>query len=146
MNRTWVLVANRGGARLYEQEQPGGGLRRVQEIPHPEGRLKDHEIVSDKSGRVFDSFHSRHAVSKSPGPAEQIAIGFAQHLADILRQGRTTGHFEHLVLVADPHFLGHLRAALDEHTAKMLAGSLAKDLYDFADRELPGHLQAVLKT
>ncbi|MHB8346425.1 MAG: host attachment protein [Acidiferrobacterales bacterium] len=145
MNRAWILVAHRSGAWLYEQERPGGELRRVQEIPHPEGRLKNREIASDKSGRLFDSAHSRHTTSKIPDPKEQIAIEFAKHLADVLQQGRTANSFQHLVLVANPRFLGQLRAALDIHTAKLISGSLDKDLTDVAERELPDHLQRLLK-
>ncbi len=145
MNRTWVLLAHRTGARLYEQDRPGGELRRLEDIPHPEGRLKNRQIASDKGGRLFDSFHSRHTVGKSPDPKEQIAIAFAQHLSEVLEQGRATNRFEHLVLVADPHFLGRLRAALDAHTAKLVTGSLDKDLYEVAERELPGHLAELLR-
>ncbi len=145
MNRTWVLLAHRSGARLYGQEQPGGELHRLQEIPHPEGRLKNREITSDKSGRLFDSSHTRHTVSKTPDPKEQVAIEFAQHIADVLQQGRTANRYEHLVLVADPRFLGQLRATLDPHTAKLVIGSLGKDLLEVAERDLPDHLQGVLK-
>ncbi len=145
MNRTWILVAHRSGARLYEQERPGGDLSRVQEIPHPEGRLTNREIASDKSGRLFDSFHNRHTTGKTPTPKEQIAIEFARHLADVLQRGRTANSFEHLVLVADPHFLGQLRAALDMHTSKLVSASLDKDLTEVAERDMLDHLQRLLK-
>lgn len=145
MDRTWVLVAHRTGARLYEQSQPGGALLLVRDIPHPEGRLKNREITSDKSGRLFDSFHSRHTVGKSPDPKEQLAIEFARDLADVLQRGCTSGQFQHLVLVADPHFLGDLRMALDAQTTKLVTGSLAKDLYEIPERELPSHLQGLLR-
>ncbi len=144
MNKTWVLLAQRANARLYEQEKAGGELHRVQEIPHPEGRLKNREISSDKSGRLFDSFHSRHTVSKSPDPKEQVAREFAQHLAQILQQGRTGNRYQKLVLVAEPQFLGELRAALDSHTAALVTGSLDKDLLEIPDRDLPAHLEKLL--
>lgn len=146
MKKTWVLLAQRANARLYEQEKTGGELRRVQEIPHPEGRLKNREITADKSGRLFDSFHTRHTVSKSPEPKEQMAREFAQHLAQILQHGRTANSYQSLVLVAEPQFLGELRAALDPHTAALVSGSLAKDLLDIPDRELPGHLEGLLRS
>ncbi len=145
MDRTWVLLAHRGGARLYGQDRQGGPLRHMQDIPHPEGRLKNREITADKEGRLFDSFHSRHTVGRASDPKEQLAVEFARHLADLLQRGRTSGEFEHLVLVADPHFLGDLRAALDAHTAKLVTGSLAKDLYEVPEQDLPDHLRGLLK-
>ena len=56
MTTTWILVAHRGGGRLFENSGPGTGLRLIQTIDHPQGRLKSGEINSDKPGRAFDSF------------------------------------------------------------------------------------------
>ncbi len=145
MNSTWVLLAHRSGARLYEQKHPGGELRRLQDIPHPEGRLKNREITSDKSGRLFDSFHTRHTVGKGSEPKVQAAQDFARQIADLLQHGRTTNRYRQLVLVAEPQFLGELRAALDPHTAALVTGSLDKELLEVPEHELPGHLGGLLK-
>ncbi len=145
MNSTWVLLAHRGGARLYEQERPGSELRLLQDIAHPEGRLKNREISSDKSGRLFDSFHTRHTVSNASEPKVQVAEDFARHIADLLRHGRSANGYRQLVLVAEPQFLGELRAALDPHTAGLVTGSLDKNLLEVPERELQSHLGDLLK-
>ena len=55
MNRTWILIAHRAGARIFENDGPGTGLKHVDAIAHPEGRLEDKALGSDKPGRSFDS-------------------------------------------------------------------------------------------
>jgi hypothetical protein len=50
MNTTWILVAHRGGARLFESPGPGKGLQLVEDIPHPEGRLKSGESTPTNPG------------------------------------------------------------------------------------------------
>ena len=38
---TWILVAQRSGARIFEHEAPGAGLQLVNTILHEEGRARD---------------------------------------------------------------------------------------------------------
>ena len=48
MTTTWILIAHRGGARLFEHTGRSAGLKLLQDIPHPEGRLKNQDINADK--------------------------------------------------------------------------------------------------
>jgi protein required for attachment to host cells len=143
MNETWILVAHRGGARLFE---PGGagGLALLQEIPHPEGRLKDRDLGSDEPGRGFDSHGSRHAFQQEQGPAARIAEQYAKHLAALLEEGRIAHRFHRLVLVAEPHLLGLIRSALHEDTAALVVKTIHKDLGHIAEHDLPAHLEGVV--
>lgn len=43
MTTTWILSANRGSASLFERE--GNSMRRVQDIPHPEGLRQNRETA-----------------------------------------------------------------------------------------------------
>jgi len=134
-------VAHRGGARIFENNGPGKGLQRVDVVDHPEGRLKNVEINSDKPGRAFDSFGGgRHSMGKEHEPTEEVARQFALSLAEKVHLGRTQNRFDRLVLVAEPRFLGVLRAALDSPTASLVSATLGKDLGGIEDRDLPAHL------
>lgn len=145
MNTTWILVAHRSGARLFENSGPGKGLRLVEDIPHPEGRLKNGEINSDKPGRAFDKLGGgRHSMSKEHEPKEQVAMQFARHLGEKLHLGRSQNRFARLVLVADPRFLGELRGKLDAATAALVSATLDKDLGGISNHDLPKHLGAVV--
>lgn len=144
MSKTWILVAHRAGARLFENDGPGTGLKRVEEIQHPEGRLENKALGSDKPGRSFDS-HSpgRHSLGKEHDEAETVAQAFAHKLAAHLDNARARNAFGKLVLVAEPRFLGQLRAALPPHTAALVSATVDKDLGRVADHDLPGHLAGI---
>ena len=140
MNTTWILVAHRGGARLFENAGPGKGMQLVEDIPHPEGRLKSGEINADRPGRAFDTFGRRHGVSQEHEAADQVSLMFAKHLCDKLEKARAENRFGKLVLVAEPRLLGELRAALDNHTAALVSSTVDMDLAGVDNRDIPKHL------
>ena len=78
METTWILVADRTGAKLFESKGPGkGALQHLRNIPHPEGRLQARDTEADKPGRSADSFGTRHAMSPHHEPQERHAQEFA---------------------------------------------------------------------
>lgn len=144
MTVTWILVANRAQARLFESAGRGKELQPVREIEHPEGRLATHELGSDRPGRTHDSLgQGRHAMGKEHDAAEQTAIRFAKQLSVLLEEGRTQSRFTKLVLIAEPRFLGHLRSALSRETAATVVASLDKDLPGIDAKELSHHLAGI---
>lgn len=146
MNTTWIVVAHRGGARFFENPGPGKGLKLVETIEHPEGRLKNGEINSDKPGRAFDKVGGgRHSMSTEQAPIERVAQQFAKLLSEKLIKGRTQNRYAKLVLVAEPRFLGELRSALDSPTTALVSATLDKDLGGVEDRDVPKHLNDVIR-
>lgn len=145
MSGTWILVAHRGGARLFETEGAAGGLTLVQDVAHPEGRMQDRELGSDEPGRGFDSHGSRHAFQQEQGPAARVTEQYAKHLAKLLDDGRVTHRYRKLVLVAEPHFMGLMRAALSSETASLVTAAINKDLGHVSVHELPSHLEGIVR-
>ena len=142
MTTTWILSANRSSASLFESDWPGNSMRRIQDIPHPQGRMQNKDIDTDKPGRVFDSFgEGRHSTSPKQEPTEHIAQQFALDLAELLNKGRLTNAYNKLVLIAEPKFLGILRAALDKNTASLVVQSVNKELLDVKEEDLAEYLQ-----
>ena len=145
MAKTWILVAHRGGARLFEHHGREQDVALLQALDHPAGKLKNRDIGSDKHGRSFDSRgEGRHAYSSEESPTAHIAEQFARQLAAQLEDGRVHGRYDRLVLVAEPRFLGMLRAELTPPTAALVAAELDKDLDDIEARDLPKHLEGTL--
>ena len=147
METTWIMIAHRSGARLFENKGRRKQVKLVADIPHPEGRLKNQDIDADKQGRSFDRFGAgRHAMSQEVEPKKQIAERFAKELAELLDQGRNQHHYTKLVLVAEPNFLGILRGALSDPTASKVTASLDKDLADVPERDLMQHLGEIIQS
>ena len=142
MTTTWILSANRSNANLFESNWPGKSMRRSQDIPHPQGKMQNQDIDTDKPGRVFDSFgNGRHSTSPKQEPTEQIAQQFALELAELLNKGRLTNAYDKLVLIAEPKFLGLLRAALDKNTESLVTQTVNKELLDVTEEDLAQYLK-----
>jgi protein required for attachment to host cells len=135
---SWILIASRTGARIIERQ--GRELSLVQELSHARGRLRDREVDSDRHGRSSSRTGASHAFGQPESPHEHDAKAFARELAESLRQGRMEGRYQRLVLIAEPHFLGLLRQALDDVTGRLVAATVSKDLTHVELRQLASHL------
>lgn len=140
----WIVVANRTGARIFETRGIGGELRLVMELDDPRGRLHDREFNSDRFGRSFGPGNLRHAHEPEEHPFERAAANFARRIADELSRARAAGRYDALMLVAEPKFLGILRASLDDPTQARFSGALEKDLIGLSAPRLRAHLEKSL--
>ena len=146
INNTWILVAHRGGARIFENKGPGKGLNLLHDIPHPEGRLKNKDIGADKPGRSIDSHGpGRHSLSPEQEPTAHVTEQFAKQLSTMLDDGRHQQLYGKLVLVAEPRFLGNLRAALSTPTAALVMATVGKDLGNVELHNMPKHLTDTIR-
>lgn len=130
MNKTvWIVVANRGVARLFQARQPAGPLEEMEAFIHPEARLHDQDLLADRPGRAFDRMGGgSHAEAPDTSLAEQETNNFALELSRFLLKGRTSGRFDGLMLIAAPAFLGSLRDRLDSPTRGRIMLEVAKNL------------------
>lgn len=145
MAKTWILIAHRSGARLFENRGPGKGIELLQNFDNPAGKLKNRELETDKSGRHAEGRSpNRHGYGHDQEPTMHIAELFAKQLAGVLEQGRVDQRFDRLVLVAEPKFLGLLRDSMTDSTTNLVTKALDKDLGGIEARDLPRHLEHVV--
>ncbi|HEX5655809.1 MAG TPA: host attachment protein [Polyangiales bacterium] len=129
MSGTWIVVAHRAGARIFETHGRGSGLDYVQELRNEAGRLKDSELDSDRQGAAgHSSHHGQDSLSREQSPHERAAADFARELSRLLERGRNEHAYDDVVLVAEPGFLGMLREALDAPTASLVRAEIPKNL------------------
>lgn len=141
MADVWVVVASSTRCRIFKQSSHNAPLEEIEDLVHPEGRLQDRELASDKPGRAFDSSGAgRHGMGEPVSPSEQENIRFAKTVAQRIDAARKAKAFERLVLVADPRFLGHLRPGLTPATRNCVATEIPKNLAG-AD---PGSIRSAL--
>jgi len=143
MDTAWILVAHRSGAQIYEKR--GKKLELLKEIAHAEGRLQDKDLGTDKPGRSFDRVgKGRHAMGREQQrAAEHEAMRFIRQLAGLLEDGRVHNRFSKLVLVAEPRFLGEMRAALTPETGALISTTQGKDLAWMDTQAIKAYLQDV---
>jgi len=130
MRQTWLLVANRSRARLFEVPQKGDDPVEIADFAHVEGRLHARDLATDGSGRFFgkgerDQGHS--AGTEDDKPAHE-ANKFAEQLRDYLEKARTRNAFGALWIMAAPAFLGVLRNKLTHGVEAEVEFDVDKDL------------------
>ena len=141
MTTTWILVANASIARLFAHSGHEHGLALVKELSHPQSRMKNADLVTDRAGHMQGSGDGHGSRQPRTEAKEQEALHFAGELALELGHGRNAGKFEHIVLVATPGFLGMLNDKLDPQLAKLVTRRYEKDYTQITDKELAAHLE-----
>ncbi|OFZ21467.1 MAG: hypothetical protein A2X94_08135 [Bdellovibrionales bacterium GWB1_55_8] len=142
----WIVIASQTGARIFRRRPYAHELELVDLLENPKGRLRKHDINSDKPGRGFSPTSvSRHGYMASMPPDQAAALGFAREIAKKLDQGRTHNSYDHLVLIADPPMLGMVRGALEQQTLHRVLDVLPKNLAWAKPHELPVKLRSLFE-
>jgi protein required for attachment to host cells len=136
----WILVSDAGRAKLFSAELREDDWSLVKSFEHPEGRELSREInPTSPPGRAEQSKAPggpRTALDPRTWPKEAEAERFAQQLGSYLQDAIARRQFDYLVLVAPPHFLGTLKAALGRQAARHLRATVDKDLSTLDAAEL----------
>jgi protein required for attachment to host cells len=131
---TWILVADASRARLFGHE--GSALKEIADFVHVAGRSPVRELESDRPGRSFGTRPTHHAMQKEHDARQTEGLAFTRELVARLESGRNRHEFRHLVLIAPPEMLGHLRECLPAPLAGMVRTSIHKDLVRAAPEQI----------
>jgi protein required for attachment to host cells len=135
----YVLVADGGTARLLRVESANDRktLTAIATLERPTAHSPRRDLVSDRTGRVFDSSgrtgrgvktHARHGANSDYDPHAVEVERFAKRIARRLDLERRREGMEELVVIAEPRFLGILRTQLSAPTGCIITHQAAKDL------------------
>ena len=80
---TWILVANASLARLYANLGPKQGLKLIKELVHPESRMKNADLASDRAGQMQAAGSGHGAREQATPPKQNAARTFAQMLVEL---------------------------------------------------------------
>lgn len=129
MVQTWVLVAESSRAKLYAANTRRGPLVELDSFVHPEGRMHEGDLVSDRPGSDGGSVgQGRHVVDDRTTARRYENISFAKEIAGNLEQARIKGAFDKLILIAPPAFLGLLRENLSKEIMDRVTDQIDKNL------------------
>ncbi len=145
----WVVVAHRAGAQFFQKD--GDEFTKIHEIPFPEGRGKERDLVSDRPGRAFDSYTKasgghltgapRHAMTSRETPSEHATLAFSEIIAEWLETARKENKFNELMLVAEPRFMGRLEGKLSSSALRVLVDKKEKDYSWLDERDIEKRLK-----
>ncbi|MFO7802816.1 MAG: host attachment protein [Desulfovermiculus sp.] len=126
--KVWVVVGDSARARIFGTNSRGGGLTELEVLYHPESRMRDSELQTDKPGRMY-AMQGEFRSAAEQTPARKVeAERFAQSLAEYLDTMHHENRFEHLILVASPNFLGLLRNQFSSRLHNAVISELNKDI------------------
>jgi protein required for attachment to host cells len=136
--RTWIVVADGGRARILESGQPHSGVTVRLEVAS-DARLTAGKLAADRLPRAQESSNSaHHAIAPRLSLKDHEKRLFAARLADYLKGGLS--NFDQLVLVAPTRFLNLVRETLPDNVSKKVSVMRGKDLTWMSDAEVLDHL------
>ena len=139
-HHTWVVITDAARARLFDITGQGG-IAEIACFNNTAGRKPDRG-PNDRPPRTLDSRSAhRHAIQPHTTPREKAEQQFARAVADELENGAERQQYDHLILVAPPHFLGALREELPEALRKRVIGDIPSDLVSASTQELDQRLR-----
>jgi len=139
MDKTWVVLADEGRARILEMRKPGKDLAELEEMTDAAAHADNADLRRDAYGRRGGDDIRMGGNAMSSAGEEKLdheAELFARRVAERLAQAYGQGRFERLRIAAAPRFLGRLRKVMDPQVAKTVVDELDKDLLQLSRREL----------
>lgn len=138
---TWVVLADTNSCRIYDYRRRPEHLLLVKEITHPENKLRDVDLISDKPGRYVAGDLAHGAYSQASDPKEIHIDNFSREIAKALDHGRATNAYRELIVISAPHMNGLLFQHVNKHVKDLVAHVIEKDVVYLKDRELLDFLE-----
>ena len=140
--RKLCFVIADGGHARFLRPAADNALHTFDTIDSSTVHRRDHDLVSDRAGRAFESGSpTRHAFTPRHDPHDMAKERFTHSVARRINETSAADVFNELVIVAPANLLKELIDDLDAPTRPKLLGSLAKDLVKTPDHELWPHLK-----
>ena len=141
MSKFWILVADSSHARFFTADTASAAMVEIEDLTHPESRQHAGDIASDLPGKQHDGNASgHHRVDTTSDPHKEEVIHFAREVASHLREKLMSNELSHLVIVAEPSFLGALRNELDAQVKKVVTLEVDKNLTKHSLEDIRAHL------
>lgn len=128
MSDIWVTVADSSRARIFKADSSSGPLEEIQTLAHPEARLHEGDLTTDRPGRDTNSTSGSHGLGTATEAKDEQAARFASLVCSTLEASHQKGSFNKLYIIAAPSFLGLLRKYRSSNVKQVLAEELSKNL------------------
>lgn len=137
----WVVNTNSNTCRIYNYKKKPGQLALFKEILHPENKLRDLDLTSDKPGHYKANGSAHGTYSQSSDPKEIKIDNFSREIAKELDHGRNSHAYNNLIVIAPPHMNGLLFQHINKLVKNLVSHNIEKDLIHLPDHELLSFLK-----
>lgn len=139
----WVVVSNSCQAKIFKIAK-FPKIEIINTLEHPESRMHNVDLVSEKPGRAFDKVGvGRHAYSPVTEPKQVEVEKFAKDLGKYLNAAFKNKEFTRFYLIASPAFLGLLRKELENKTQEAIVTEIAKDMTEHVNEDIEEQIAKV---
>jgi len=133
----WVLTSDGNHCRIYSYQRKPADLKLVNEIVHPELRLKASEyLTDDRSGHYQARDMARGTYSPHTDPKEIRLIEFAHEISEYLDQSRKKNLYEKIIMIASPHINGLISQHLNKNVEQLITHNIKKDYMHTTEADL----------
>lgn len=137
-----VVVADSTQVRIFASSRRMDSLDELCTLDNPEGRLRDQELETDRSGRQSATRSAGyHGYGGDKSTQRHETDEFALEVARQLEQRRRNGEFDQLILVAPPKLLGDLRKHMSSDCDRLVSREINKNLLHEDHSELLARLR-----
>ena len=145
MSNILVIAADNTCARIFKATSSKGPLNELEVLVHPENRLHEADLTSDRRGSTFSSHgygsrnYSKHTDTKDQGIKE-----FVKEINEYLTKLEAKNEFKQLIIIAAPKLLGALKKKLNGSIKNNIIYELNKNITKLSADEIRTHLPKFL--
>lgn len=142
MSETWIVVADRATARIFDPDGPKGRWAMLHEFVHLPARERNQKLRGNRPDQIQHTEEKIYRGGLQPTSLAQIEEDrFAKELCDFLERSYMATAYRSLALVAAPSFLGSLRRHLKHWLREKVTLELDKDYGHLKAHELADTVQ-----
>lgn len=140
-----VINTNTNTCRIYHYLKHPAQLSLIKEINHPENKLKNSDLTSDRQGHYKAGKSARGAYSPHREEKDIEIDNFSREIAKELNQERVKNEYDELIVIALPHMNGLLFQHINKHVKDLVINTIEKDLVHLSEKDLLNFLQSHTK-
>ena len=138
----WVVIADRQEAHIYHKTEKG--LELIADVGSDGADVSTDTEFFDGHFSEISSGRNRHDPDFREKKKRQGDMAFIHSLAKWLDMANNEHVFDRLVLVADQHTLGRIRAGLTRNVHDRVTAELDRDLTKLPLKEIQEHLNSAI--
>lgn len=139
-----IIAANSNHCCIYDYHDQKKQLKLIKEIDHPENKLRDSELLTDRAGH----YNNTRTNGGSFSPARDAVLinidNFARQLAIELDKERNRHDYTELVLIMAPQMEGLVCHHLNKNIKPLIKHNIQKNLMHCTERELLRYINQYL--
>ncbi len=140
---TWILIADRGRARVFSRVPDKERWTKVESFDFPEGRLREGETRTERP-TMFSIGDGRSTPEPHADFHHTTAATFSKELVGYLEKAKLEKRFDFLWVVAPPLFLGEWRDHLPNTLNPLVKREWHKDLTKHPDSQIQTEIEQLV--